>query len=95
MFSLSVARREVLGSVGNLPDDYFGEGPKKPETQALRQTVIDALCEQVKRFFREGGQVAVYDASNTRQTQRERIQEEFAPLKVQIMFLGTCAAAAR
>ena len=87
VFSLGNARREVLGSVSDLPDDYFADGPKKPGTHELRRTVLSRLQEKVEEFFQRGGQVAVYDASNTKRSQRQTIVKRFEAQNVQVMFL--------
>lgn len=88
VFNLANVRRDVLGPVEDLPSDYFGTGPKSDETAAKKKQVQAQVKHQIEEFFEQGGQVAVYDANNSNQKQRDEIRKHFSERKVQIMFIG-------
>lgn len=82
----------MLGRPEDLPADYFKPGDKSPETEALRQKILDGFDETVMQFFKEeGGQVVIYDANHSQQDRRYALRERFGKLdsKIGIMFLET------
>ncbi|WFD34500.1 hypothetical protein MCUN1_001341 [Malassezia cuniculi] len=87
VFSLGDVRREIIGTPSELPQDYFGHGPKDPLTEQLRREVMEQMETNVLSFFGEGGQVAIYDASNSSQAQRYSIRKLFEANSIQIMFI--------
>ncbi|KOS16420.1 6-phosphofructo-2-kinase [Malassezia pachydermatis] len=89
VFNLANMRRDLLGSVKDLPADYFGDGCRaEEETLALREQVTTKITEKIAAFFEDGGQVAVYDANNSTKERRSLIRERFEKeLNVQIMFV--------
>ncbi|WFD20163.1 hypothetical protein MCAP1_002407 [Malassezia caprae] len=89
VYNLANTRRELLGRIEKLPQDYFGELCHS-ETAQLRQKVTGQLESQIEDFFEHGGQVAVYDAYNSNQERRKAIQKRFEARHVQLMFIGTC-----
>lgn len=88
VFSLGDMRREIIGPTNKLPEDYFGHGDKDPHTEQLRRAVIGSMEQSLLNFFDDGGQVAIYDASNTSQEQRQGIRELFESRRIQIIFIG-------
>lgn len=81
-------RRKVLGGADKVPADYFRSGPKSAETEALRGRILEEFDQQVVDFFfKEGGQVIVYDANNGTLKRRADIREKYGKMGVHVMFL--------
>ncbi|KAJ1032531.1 hypothetical protein NDA16_000554 [Ustilago loliicola] len=88
VFSLGDHRRKVLGGADKIPADYFVTGPKSEETEALRKRILDDFDDTViDFFFKQGGQVVVYDANNSVQSRRYAIREKYGKLGVHVIFL--------
>ncbi|KAI0052086.1 bifunctional 6-phosphofructo-2-kinase/fructose-2,6-bisphosphate 2-phosphatase [Auriscalpium vulgare] len=88
VISLGDYRRKVLGSAQKLPPDYFTVGEKSPETNALRQKVLEGCEQQIFDFFDDGGgQVVIYDANNGTQEQRTRVGEKFEKAGIHVIML--------
>ena len=91
VYNLANTRREILGRIDQLPQDYFGER-RNNDTVQLHQQVTERLEAQIEGFFEHGGQVAVYDAYNSNQERRTAVQRRFEAMNVQLMFIGTCTS---
>lgn len=87
MFNLANVRRDELGPVENLPEEYFGSVPKTQETRDMKFKVMRRIKGMIERFFAEGGQVAVYDANNSNEKHRNEVREWFADGEVQTIFI--------
>ncbi|SPC61094.1 related to 6-phosphofructo-2-kinase [Ustilago sp. UG-2017b] len=88
VFSLGDHRRKVLGGADKIPSDYFVTGPKSEETETLRKRILDDFNDTVVDFFfKQGGQVVVYDANNSIQARRYAIREKYGKLGVHVIFL--------
>ncbi len=88
VFSLGDHRRKVLGGADKIPSDYFCRRPKSEETEKLRKRILDEFDDTViDFFFKQGGQVVVYDANNSVQSRRYAIREKYGKLGVHVMFL--------
>ncbi|KAJ1034202.1 hypothetical protein NDA18_001067 [Ustilago nuda] len=88
VFSLGDHRRKVLGGADKIPSDYFVTGPKSEETETLRKRILDDFDGTVVDFFfKQGGQVVVYDANNSIQARRYAIREKYGKLGVHVIFL--------
>lgn len=87
VFSLGDIRREVVGPAMELPQDYFGPGTKDPHTEQMRRTVIERTESEILAFYANGGQVAIYDASNSSRTRRFCVRDLFESHGVQVMFI--------
>ena len=88
VFSLGDMRREIIGPTSELPGDYFGHGPKEPRTEQLRRDVKEHMEQSLLSYFDDGGQVAIYDASNSSHTQRQAIRDLIESRRIQIIFIG-------
>jgi 6-phosphofructo-2-kinase/fructose-2,6-biphosphatase 4 len=81
-----------LGGADEVPADYFKPGAKSKETEALRARILEEFDQKVVDFFfKEGGQVIMYDANNGTLKRRADIREKFGKMGVHVMFLGGCS----
>lgn len=88
VFSLGDHRRQVLGGADKVPADYFTPGEKSKETETLRARILEEFDQRVVDFFfKEGGQVVMYDANNGTLKRRAAIREKFGTMGVHVMFL--------
>lgn len=79
----------MLGGADKVPADYFKPGEKSQETEALRARILEEFDQKVVDFFyKEGGQVIMYDANNGTLKRRADIREKFGKMGVHVMFLG-------
>ena len=70
MFNVGEYRRERIGA--QQPHDFFD--PDNPEgLAARRELALEALADMVE-WFREGGQVAIYDATNSTRARRDLLR---------------------
>ncbi|PRT56921.1 hypothetical protein B9G98_04541 [Wickerhamiella sorbophila] len=72
-FHLANYRRAILSPDEEVSVDYFKRANPSQDHSALRQKVLDACLDDIWAFYRDGGQVVIYDASNPRQEDRARI----------------------
>ncbi|WFD06700.1 hypothetical protein MVES1_002054 [Malassezia vespertilionis] len=87
VFNLASVRREMTGEMRGKLDGHLGAGSNDPRAAVLRAEVQEEAERQIEAFFEGGGQVAIYDASNSNSKSREEIRQRFMLLQVQIMFI--------
>lgn len=87
VFHLQEYRRKYVGK-RVLPKDYFTPNKEaSQDTIEIREHVMQKCIEDIEEFFRLGGQVAIYDALNTRRSSRKRLIEHFKVINVGTTFL--------
>jgi broad specificity phosphatase PhoE/predicted kinase len=83
LFNVGSYRREHLGSYQ--PSSFFD-----PENSAGRDALLRmamSALEDVEGFFGEGGEVALYDATNSTRLRRALVAERFAKAGVPLVFV--------
>ncbi|OQV16377.1 6-phosphofructo-2-kinase/fructose-2,6-bisphosphatase [Hypsibius exemplaris] len=83
-FNLGEYRRQAVHGYQN--HDFFREDNQ--EAMRIREQVAkEALCDAFRWFDKEGGDVAIYDATNTTRQRRNFIRENCLPRGINIFFV--------
>ncbi|KAL1915589.1 uncharacterized protein VTP21DRAFT_6713 [Calcarisporiella thermophila] len=83
VFSVGNYRRQL---VGTKPNEFFSPGNE--ETSALRKKVADTCLEDMIQWLTTGGgQVGIYDASNTLEERRRELVQRLNGSGIQIVFI--------
>ncbi len=85
-FHMGDYRRRFL-SDDDMRDEYFAVNPSK-ETTSIIQKVFDECMSDMAKFFNEhGGQVAIFDAINGRESERKSLVETFGKQSIRTLFI--------
>ncbi|HEX2678956.1 MAG TPA: 6-phosphofructo-2-kinase/fructose-2,6-bisphosphatase [Polyangiales bacterium] len=87
MFNAGDYRREMLGAQHS--HEFFS--PENAEGKAARLAVAKAALDDMFKWLRESGDVAIYDATNTTRARRDLIRERCAHERVQPFFVEIIA----
>lgn len=83
LFNVGSYRRARLGH--HHPADFFD-----PDNVQGRESLLEmalAALDDVERFFHEGGEIAIYDATNSTHVRRQLVQRRFDDLGVPVVFV--------
>ena len=83
VFNVGSYRRRLLG--GRHDASFFA--PDHVEGRRLRREMAMAAADDLAAWFSEGGEVAIYDATNTTRARRRLLLERFEPLGLQVVFI--------
>lgn len=72
-FHLANYRRELLNPDEPVSPSYFQRVDPSAEHSRVRKLALDTCLDDIWAFYRDGGQVAIYDASNPRKFDRQKI----------------------
>lgn len=68
--------------------DLFIPQPDNPKSNEFRQKIVNECLNDMLNFFKnDKGQVAIYDAVNALPEYRKELEEKFAKLDIQILFI--------
>lgn len=82
-FHLSDYRRTSYGHEALLPESYFTAS----DVSGTRQKLVDHMLDDIWEFYKEGGQVALYDAINATKKERAKLQADFSSREVVCLFI--------
>ncbi|KAG2172236.1 hypothetical protein INT43_004777 [Umbelopsis isabellina] len=82
VFSVGNYRRQRLGT---MPNDFFS--PANEDTKEQRLTIAEECLSDMIDWLERGGQVAIYDASNTTDERRAWIQRKLNKHNIQTLFI--------
>lgn len=82
-FDVGKYRRDKYGA--KMPHEFFD--PDNKEGYEIRRQVALAALQEMLAFFSSGGQVGIYDATNSTQAMRSLIQEHLDNAGVKVIFL--------
>ncbi|CAG8433501.1 6720_t:CDS:10 [Ambispora gerdemannii] len=85
VFSVGNYRRHVMGTPKRLPRDFFSPGNQ--DTAEQRNIIANACLQGMIEWFKKGGQVGIYDASNTTERRRREIHETLIKHDVHPVFI--------
>ncbi|CAG8456826.1 15647_t:CDS:10 [Acaulospora colombiana] len=74
VFSLGNYRRKVLGTASNLPPGFFSPGNKE-SAKVRHEIAVECLNSMIEWLKDEGGQVGIFDASNTTEERRKGVHD--------------------
>ncbi|MEZ4316714.1 MAG: 6-phosphofructo-2-kinase/fructose-2,6-bisphosphatase [Myxococcota bacterium] len=83
IFNVGSYRRERIGA--HQPHSFFD--PDNPEGRAARHAMAAAALADVRAWFAEGGEVAIYDATNITRARRRMVAEPLEADGVEVVFL--------
>jgi broad specificity phosphatase PhoE/predicted kinase len=83
VFNVGSYRRALLGA--GQPESFFD--PSNVDGQAARRRLADAALDDLVSFLREGGEVAIYDATNSTRAQRAHVEARLAEAACDVMYL--------
>lgn len=83
MFNVGNYRRESLGA--QQAHAFFD--PSNPEGAAARKALAQRALDDMLDFFRNGGQIAVYDATNSTRERRRHLAETLGRAGVDALFV--------
>lgn len=83
MFNVGVYRRERFGS--QLPHSFFD--PKNEAGDAARLEVAKVALDDMIAWARAGGDVAIYDATNSTRERRQFVREQCEATGMRVVFL--------
>lgn len=83
VFNVGNYRRERLGS--RQPHDFFD--PDNPEGAAARREVAMAALEDMLEWFAQGGEVGIYDATNTTRARRALLADRLRAHGLSVVFV--------
>ncbi|KAI9289923.1 6-phosphofructo-2-kinase-domain-containing protein [Umbelopsis sp. AD052] len=82
VFSVGNYRRQRLGT---MPNDFFS--PANEDTKEQRLLIAEACLKDMIEWLEKGGQVGIYDASNTTDERRAWIQRKLKEHDIQTLFI--------
>lgn len=82
-FNVGTYRRAQFG---NYQPHTFFDPENEEGRNALLQMALDALGD-ARRFYDEGGEVAIYDATNSTRVRRALVEEKFREMEVPLTFI--------
>ncbi|PKY40279.1 bifunctional 6-phosphofructo-2-kinase/fructose-2,6-bisphosphate 2-phosphatase [Rhizophagus irregularis] len=85
VFSVGNYRRHVIGNASSLPHDFFNPG--NLETAEARHKIATECLQDMIKWLQEGGQVGIYDASNTTQDRRKEVHDILISHNVHPLFI--------
>ncbi|KAG9299515.1 hypothetical protein G9A89_020686 [Geosiphon pyriformis] len=85
VFSVGNYRRHVVGTAANLPRDFFS--PANATTAEQRHQIANVCLQDMIYWFQSGGQVGIYDASNTTEVRRREIHDRLIKEDVHPVFI--------
>ncbi|CAG8438304.1 8034_t:CDS:10, partial [Funneliformis caledonium] len=85
VFSVGNYRRQAMGTAASLPHDFFN--PENHETAEARHKIATECLQDMIIWLQEGGQVGIYDASNTTQDRRKEIHDILISHNVHPVFI--------
>ncbi|CAI2161365.1 15837_t:CDS:10, partial [Funneliformis geosporum] len=85
VFSVGNYRRQAMGTAASLPHDFFD--PENIETAEARHKIATECLQDMIQWLQEGGQVGIYDASNTTQDRRKEIHDTLISHNVHPVFI--------
>lgn len=71
----------------NLNHDLFTPSPASIKANEFRTKIVDECLNDVLGFFKNEGQVAIYDAVNALPQYRAELYEKFKKLNIQVLFI--------
>jgi broad specificity phosphatase PhoE/predicted kinase len=83
IFNVGSYRRERLGA--HQPHSFFD--PDNPEGRAARRAMAEAALEDVRAWLADGGEVAIYDATNITRARRDWVQSTLDQDGTEVVFL--------
>lgn len=83
IFSVGDYRRKIIGT--QMSHEFFNSAT----TLEQRTAVANKALDDVIKFINSGGQVAIYDASNTEEDRRQFIHKKLFEAKIQVLFIET------
>ena len=83
IFNVGAYRRRLLD--GPHEHDFFS--PRNAEGNALREKMAVNALEDLKNWIRNGGDVGIYDATNSSRSRRARIVSEAAQVGARVVFV--------
>lgn len=86
-FHLADYRRRILSPDELVSVDYFKRLDPSTDHSQLREKVLAACLDDIWAFYRGGGQVVIYDASNPRKEDRARISDLCKKHDVETLFI--------
>lgn len=83
VFNVGAYRRDHLGA--GQPPAFFD--PANPEGAAARQRMAELALDGLVEWLEAGGEVGIYDATNSTRARRRWLQEQLARLDVRVVFI--------
>lgn len=84
VFNVGNYRRATFGA--EVPASFFD--PANPDGVAARRKVAMTALDDVLAFHRErGGQISIYDATNSTKARRELVREQFEQAGLRVLFI--------
>ena len=83
IFNVGNRRRALFGA--KVPHGFFD--PSNPNGMASRREAAQATMDEVLAFFADGGEVALYDATNTTHSRRSWVREVCSQNGIQVAFV--------
>jgi len=87
-FNVGRYRRDFVG--GSTPLSYFSS--ENAAAVSSRAAVARLCCEDMLRWMEEGGQVGIFDATNSTRERRAMLLEMCTARKVKLIFLEVCCS---
>ncbi|MEY3013642.1 MAG: hypothetical protein RIT45_2377 [Pseudomonadota bacterium] len=83
VFNVGAYRRERLGA--HHREDFFA--PDNEDGRATREALADAALDDLLDWMRVGGEVGIYDATNTTRARRERVRRRLDAAGIRVVFI--------
>lgn len=85
VFNVGNYRRERFGA--RVAHDFFD--PSNPTGMNARKTAALAALDDLKTWFDEGGQIGIYDATNSTKSRRKMVHQALRNNNIEVLFLET------
>lgn len=85
VFNVGNVRRERFGA--KVPASFFD--PANEEGLSSRKKAAHFAMDEMLKWFRNGGQIGIYDATNSTRTRRQWVMEQCGRAGVDVMFVET------
>lgn len=88
-FHVGDYRRKIYTNFDDdIPQDYFNAQPKTSNGLFIRQQILSKCLEDIGNFFEmERGQVAIYDALNVLEKDRQEVYKKFSDKDIKVIFI--------
>ncbi|KAI9296289.1 6PF2K-domain-containing protein [Neoconidiobolus thromboides FSU 785] len=82
VFHVGDYRRKLVGPE---PNDFFD--PANQKTVQIRTKIINAALNDMIQWFMKGGQVGIFDASNTTRSKRQSLYDTLTKYGIEVVFV--------
>jgi broad specificity phosphatase PhoE/predicted kinase len=85
VFNVGNYRRERFGA--KVPASFFD--PSNPDGLSSRKKAAHFAMDDMLAWFRDGGQIGIYDATNSTRSRRAWVMEQFERADIDVLFVET------